>query len=150
MAHKRRSRGFFGSSVAKVWFLLILTLASIWQPTPVFLPGESQGRGEPGGLPSMGSHRVRHDWSDLAVYLNIRHKIWLISCWRTNVNHLYHSFSRKPYNYFECVGESTLSSFHERVLIHYLIIYKFSHNPITYLWALLCVYVKYPVLNTYH
>ena len=26
------------------------------------------GTGEPGGLPSMGSHRVRHDWSDLAVY----------------------------------------------------------------------------------
>ena len=23
------------------------------------------GTGEPGGLPSMGSHRVRHDWSDL-------------------------------------------------------------------------------------
>ena len=38
-----------------------------WRPTPAFLPGESQGRGEPGGLPSMGSHRVRHDWSDLAV-----------------------------------------------------------------------------------
>ena len=34
-----------------------------WQPTPVFLPGESQGW----GLPSMGSHRVRHDWSDLAA-----------------------------------------------------------------------------------
>ena len=31
-----------------------------WQPTPVFLPGESQGR-EPGGLPSMGSHRVGHN-----------------------------------------------------------------------------------------
>ena len=31
-----------------------------WQPTPVFLPGESQGPGEPDGLPSMGSHRVRH------------------------------------------------------------------------------------------
>ena len=25
------------------------------------------GTGEPGGLPSMGSHRVRHDWSDLAA-----------------------------------------------------------------------------------
>ena len=25
------------------------------------------GMGEPGGLVSMGSHRVRHDWSDLAV-----------------------------------------------------------------------------------
>ena len=37
-----------------------------WQPTPVFLPGESQGQ-EPGGLPSMGLHRVGHDWSDLAA-----------------------------------------------------------------------------------
>ena len=39
----------------------------IWQPTPVFFPGESQGKGEPDGLPSMGSHRVGHDWSDLAA-----------------------------------------------------------------------------------
>ena len=85
-----------------------------WQPTPVFLPGESQGQrslvgcspwgrkesnttkrlpfhfslshigegngsplqcyclenprdGEPGGLPSMGLHRVGHDWSNLAA-----------------------------------------------------------------------------------
>ena len=85
-----------------------------WQSTPVFLPGESQGRqglvscrlwgleesdtteqlqfhfslsclgggngnplqcsclenprdGESGGLPSMGSHRVGHDWSNLAA-----------------------------------------------------------------------------------
>ena len=38
-----------------------------WQPTPVFLPGESQGWGEPGGLLSMESHRVGHDWSDLAA-----------------------------------------------------------------------------------
>ena len=37
-----------------------------WQPTPVFLPGESQ-RWEPDGLPSMGSHRVGHYWSDLAA-----------------------------------------------------------------------------------
>ena len=26
-----------------------------------------QGSGEPGGLPSLGSHRVGHDWSDLAA-----------------------------------------------------------------------------------
>ena len=25
------------------------------------------GTAEPGGLPSMGSHRVRHDWSNLAA-----------------------------------------------------------------------------------
>ena len=37
-----------------------------WQPTPVFLPGKSQGW-EPGELPSMGSHRVGHDWRDLAA-----------------------------------------------------------------------------------
>ena len=43
-----------------------------WQPTPVFLPGESQGRGSrPGELPSMGSHRVGHDWSDLAIAIAI-------------------------------------------------------------------------------
>ena len=27
------------------------------------------GTGEPGGLPSMGSHRVGHDWSDLALWI---------------------------------------------------------------------------------
>ena len=27
------------------------------------------GMAQPGGLPSMGSHRVRHDWSDLAAYV---------------------------------------------------------------------------------
>ena len=25
------------------------------------------GMAKPGGLPSLGSHRVRHDWSDLAA-----------------------------------------------------------------------------------
>ena len=43
-----------------------------WQPTPVFLPRESQGQEEPGGLPSMGSHRVGHDWSDLATAFPFR------------------------------------------------------------------------------
>ena len=37
-----------------------------WQPTPVFLPGESHGQRSLVGLQSIGSHRVRHDWSDLA------------------------------------------------------------------------------------
>ena len=37
-----------------------------WQPTPGLLPGESQGR-EPGGLPSVGLHRVGLDWSYLAA-----------------------------------------------------------------------------------
>ena len=37
-----------------------------WQPTPVFLPGDSPWTEEPGRLQSIGSHRVRHDWSNLA------------------------------------------------------------------------------------
>ena len=32
-----------------------------WQPTPVFLPGESPWTEEPGGLQSVGSQRVGHD-----------------------------------------------------------------------------------------
>ena len=33
-----------------------------WQPTPVFLPGESPWTEEPGRLQSMGLQRVRQDW----------------------------------------------------------------------------------------
>ena len=32
-----------------------------WQPTPVFLPGESPWTEDPGGLQSMGLQRVGHD-----------------------------------------------------------------------------------------
>ena len=37
-----------------------------WHPTPVFLPGESQGRGSLVGCGLWG-RRVGHDWSDLAA-----------------------------------------------------------------------------------
>ena len=39
-------------------------LRRAWQPTSVFLPGESPWAEEPGRLQSMGSQRVGHDWSD--------------------------------------------------------------------------------------
>ena len=32
--------------------------------------------GEPGGLPSMGLHRVGHDWSDLAAYISWRQQFY--------------------------------------------------------------------------
>ena len=34
-----------------------------WPPTPVFLPGECPWTEESGGLQSMGSQRVKHDWA---------------------------------------------------------------------------------------
>ena len=102
-----------------------------WQPTPVFLPGESQGweslvgcrlwgrtesdmterlhfhfhvsekemathcsifawripgMGEPGGLPSMGLHRVGHNWSDLAAVAAAAH--YFLNC-----SHIISNFS---------------------------------------------------------
>ena len=41
------------------------------------------GTGEPGGLPSLGSHRLGHDWSNLAVaayYINSDRGVFKISC----------------------------------------------------------------------
>ena len=35
----------------------------MWQPTPVFLPGESPWTEEPGGLQFIGSQRVGHNWA---------------------------------------------------------------------------------------
>ena len=45
------------------------------------------GMGEPGGLPSMGSHRVGHDWSSLAAaafhYTDGPHLVHLFASWWT-------------------------------------------------------------------
>ena len=41
------------------------------------------GTGEPGGLPSMGLHRVGHDWSDLAACVwdrDLSKMKWILSC----------------------------------------------------------------------
>ena len=52
------------------------------------------GTGEPGGLLSLGSHRVRHDWSDLAADLaafGLRCRMWdLFSCsmWTLSLWHV--------------------------------------------------------------
>ena len=36
-------------------------------PHSIVLAWRIPGTGEPDGLPSMGSHRVGHNWSDLAA-----------------------------------------------------------------------------------
>ena len=40
-----------------------------WQLALVFLPGESQGQMEPGGLQSTASQRVNHDWAHTYIKL---------------------------------------------------------------------------------
>ena len=39
-----------------------------WQPTPVFLPGESHGHRSLVGYSPQGHKELRHDWSDLAGF----------------------------------------------------------------------------------
>ena len=55
-----------------------------WHPTPVLLPGKSHGW----RLRSMGSHRVGHDWSDLAAALVAQTVKCLSAMWETTVRSL--------------------------------------------------------------
>ena len=75
-SHGRRSLvgcspwGRWGSDTTE-WlhfhFSLLHTLEKEMATHSSVLAWRIPGTGEPGGLPSMGSHRVGHDWSNLAV-----------------------------------------------------------------------------------
>ena len=41
------------------------------------------GTGEPSGLLSLGSHRVRHDWSDLAAAAAVEFIEWMLAMWQS-------------------------------------------------------------------
>ena len=43
------------------------------------------GTAEPGGLPSMGSHRVRHDWSDFAAAVSVCKCMYICICFSHSV-----------------------------------------------------------------
>ena len=59
----RRVRHDWATSLS---FLPLMHWRRKWQPTPVFFPGEPQGRGSLVGCRLWG-HPVRHNWSDLAA-----------------------------------------------------------------------------------
>ena len=62
------------------------------------------GTGEPGRLPSVGSHRVRHDWSDIAaatavyIYINAIFSI----CPTLSLHHCVHKFILSESPFFPC------------------------------------------------
>ena len=70
------------------------------------------GTGEPGGLPSMGSHRVWHDWSDLAAATAVFISIFMINELMSKL-YLRDSYDVimkcKQFTYFLCV-KSTITS----------------------------------------
>ena len=50
---------------------------------------ENPKDGEPGGLPSMGSHRVGHDWSDLAAAAVATEQQQAVSIWENHSSFLF-------------------------------------------------------------
>ena len=59
-----------------------IPLRRAWQPTPVFLPRESPWTEEPGGLQSVGSQRVGHNWVTTHTHTHTHthtptsHRLW--------------------------------------------------------------------------
>ena len=69
------------------------------------------GTGEPGGLPSMRSHRVGHDWSDLAaaaaysiytykVYMHWKYIKYICIYFLYPFSRLYHQLSLRKYSIY--------------------------------------------------
>ena len=50
-------------AILETWVCSLIPMLGrrAWQPTPVFLPGESPWTEEPGGIQSIVSQRVGHD-----------------------------------------------------------------------------------------
>ena len=66
------------------------------------------GTGEPGGLQSMGSHRVGHDWSDLAAAaVHIVNIHWIIEKAREFQKNIYLYFNHYA-KAFDCVDHNKL------------------------------------------
>ena len=67
--------------------------------------------GEPGGLPSMGSHRVRHDRSDLAAAAAVMHQYWFLNCTKTVLMIKINHDGMVTPNILECKVKWNLGSF---------------------------------------
>ena len=85
------------------------------------------GMGEPGGLPSMGSHRVGHDWSDLAAAAaagSIACSYWLMLHWQSCFN----------------VSEAVVPGTYKYELCHSQELFKWSFWAWAFQWHLLLLY----------
>ena len=61
------TRWIFVGKVMSLLFNMLSRLEKKMATHSSVLAGRIPGMGEPGGFPSMGLHRVRHDWRDLAA-----------------------------------------------------------------------------------
>ena len=84
-------RASFGI-IKMIWrWIVIILCRREWQPTPVFLPGESHGHRTLAGHSPWGRNTVRHDWATehliLAQHLDYPKCCWIISIKMVNLYH---------------------------------------------------------------
>ena len=58
--------------LCSLFYGLTVVLTDLCAGSNFVLAWRIPGMGEPGGLPSVGSHRVGHDWSNLAAVISLR------------------------------------------------------------------------------
>ena len=79
-------------------FILTMHWRRKWQPNSSVPAWRIPGTAEPGGLLSMGSHRVGHDWSDLAAvaaaaaYLLYQIKYCTYECIHIYLSYIFHDW----------------------------------------------------------
>ena len=129
------------------------------------------GMGEPGGLPSMGSHRVGHDWSNLAaaaaamVYTFLSSmKWWHAACTKTGEpsglpRSLSFNRSSPTYHFFQIppparIKASALACYRAQISLHYPnqkpgSTFPWLFSPFLYLISLQVLYIWAPksILN---
>ena len=83
-----------------------------WQPTPVFLPGESPWTEKPGGLHSMGLQRVGCDWATSTQHT---HSVLLVTQERRHLSKIVCSLY-----YFFVQGKVAALIWKSRINLHML------------------------------
>ena len=92
VAQRVKVSAYNGGDWVQSWVRKILWRRK-WQPTPVFLPGNSHGQRSLVGLQSMGSQRVRNGWATSLTHSPV------------NKNNFIHSFLMwTPFTYFPCLN----------------------------------------------
>ena len=97
----------------------------VWQPTPIYLPGESPWTEKPGRLQSMGSQRVRHDWATKPSTYEYTHMgrartLPVVSAWSSEVG--------KDLGEGHCVCVCSLITSEGQACVHQLSWYLQNHH----------------------
>ena len=97
-----------------------------------FLAWRIPWTGEPGGLPSMGSHKVGHDWSDLAVAAASTNCKSCISFWPKMFIYAKKSLSNCISHFFNTLVFTQLSLLFTRIVNDKCCVYVYVY----FLWHL--------------